>query len=338
VIIDGQVIFVSGQKLRELIFDERNAGFRARDITILSEHILDGGIRHISYQQDPDSVIWVVRNDGQLVGFTFEREQEVIGAHRHILGGSFGSGNSVVEDVAVIPTPDLTEDQVWLVVKRTIDGNTVRYIEYINQSYRPNINATSTQQELIDAVGEGRFCDSFIFGSGIVSTTVTGLDHLEGEEVVILSDGAVHPNRTVSSGEITLERIPANGEVVVGLRELCRGMTQRFLVNNQLGSSLGFKHLIQRLQIFLYNSIGFRYGSSGSTQLDEVEFRGGSDPMDQSPPLIQSGFVGGSMPKTDGAGGWTQDPVVYFESDQPLPLTVLAISVIVEENKTDEQD
>ena len=330
VIVDSQVIFVSGRKMRELIFDERNSGFRARDITILAEHILNEGIDEVVYQQDPDSIIWVVRSDGQLVGFTFEREQEVIGAHRHIIGGSFGSGNAVVESITVIPTPDLNEDQVWLVVKRTINGATKRYVEYIDKSYRPNVDATSSQADLIAAVAEGRFADSFIFSSGIVGTTISGLDHVIGQTVKILSNGAVHPDRVVNgSGEIELVAVPANGEVVIGLRELTRGMTQRFLPSDtDFGSGLGLKHRIQRVAFMLYNTLGMRFGASGATQLDEIEFRGGSDPMDQSPPLLHSGFVEQAMP-SEGAG-WTTDPVVYFEQDQPLPLTILAIAPFVE--------
>ena len=82
----------------------------------------------MAFQQEPDNIVWCVLTDGRFVGMTYRREEQVVGWHEHIIGGSFGSGNSVVESVAVVPG-DLNEDNVYLVVKRTINGATARYIE-----------------------------------------------------------------------------------------------------------------------------------------------------------------------------------------------------------------
>ncbi len=344
VVVDSQVIFASGQKLRELIFDERNNGFRARDITILAEHILNEGIEQVVYQQDPDSIIWVLRKDGFFVGFTFEREQEVIGAHRHFLGGSttgtvngvtgfFGRG--IVERMAVIPEPlALIEDQVWCVVRRTINGLEQRYIEFIDKQYRPAVSASSTREELIAAVGEGRFVDSYLTNTVAFSpatATVSGLDHLEGETVSVLADGAVHPDVVVSGGSITLTR--AVEFAVVGLQYRTRGMTQRFLTGGTVkGTGVGRKHRIKRMSFMVYNTLGLRYGPNAQA-LDTLEFRGATDPMDESPPLLHTGFFDVAMPSP--GNGWTFDPVVYFEQNQPLPFTMLAVAPYAETNERD---
>jgi hypothetical protein len=90
--------------------------------------LLDTGINEMAYQQEPDSNIWCVRDDGVLACLTYQRSENVIAWSRHIFGGAFGSGNAVCESVASI-SGVLTEDEVWVIVKRTINGATKRYVE-----------------------------------------------------------------------------------------------------------------------------------------------------------------------------------------------------------------
>ena len=110
------------RKLRELAYNFDVDGYVAPDLTILAEHISETGFKQLSYQQEPNKVIWCARNDGQLVGLTYQREQQVIAWHRHIFGGS-----AVCESVATVPT-DYSEYQTWVINKRTINGATKRYV------------------------------------------------------------------------------------------------------------------------------------------------------------------------------------------------------------------
>ena len=102
-------------------------------------------------------------------------------------------GKAVCESVAVIPTDD-TEYQTWVIVKRTINGSTRRFVEYIN-----NFDFTETDNTTFN------FLDSALSYSGSAATTISGLDHLEGQTVSILADGATHPDKTVSSGTFTIQ-------------------------------------------------------------------------------------------------------------------------------------
>lgn len=145
------------RKLRELQFNFDVDGFVAPDVTIISEHITESGLLEMSYQQEPDSIIWCVRNDGQLACLTYKREEQVLGWTRQIIGGVFGSGIAVVERVAVIPG-DLDEDEIYLVVKRTINGSTKRYVEYI-KNFEFGTDVT-------DAI----FVDSALTFTGVTST------------------------------------------------------------------------------------------------------------------------------------------------------------------------
>ena len=120
------------RKIRELAYNFDVDGYVAPDMTILAEHISESGIESMSYQQEPNQIIWCVRADGKLIGLTYQREQQVVAWHQHTFGGAFGSDIAMCESIATIPTDD-KEYQTWVVVKRTINGVTRRYVEYINE-------------------------------------------------------------------------------------------------------------------------------------------------------------------------------------------------------------
>lgn len=121
-IINNVTLFIQrqGRKIRELVYSFTDDAWVAPDMTVLSEHVTKTGIVQMALQNTPDPILWCVRTDGDLIGMTYQREQDVIAWHRHIFDGD-------VESVAVIPGS--TEDEVWLIVKRTIDDSEVRYIE-----------------------------------------------------------------------------------------------------------------------------------------------------------------------------------------------------------------
>lgn len=294
----------SGRKVRELAYVYEVDGFRSPDMTVLSEHITEGGISFSDYQQEPWGIIWFVRGDGQLLGFTYERDQEVLGWHRHVIGGSFGDGDAVVESVAVIPNADANADELWLIVKRTVDGATVRYVEYLT----PKFEAENS----VDAF----FVDSGLTYDGTATATITGLDHLEGQVVSILADGAVHPTRTVTSGQITLVR-PAS-VVHVGLGYESDIETLPIEAGAADGTAQGKTKRIHRVVIRLYKTLGLKYGPTAAA-LDTHTFRTSSDPTD-APPALLTGDI-----SINWNSGYDTEGVMYFRQDQPLPFTMLGI-------------
>lgn len=124
----------SGLKTRELNYDFGIDSYVSRDVTIFNNHITKSGILDCDFQDEPDPTLWCVRTDGKLIGFTYEREQEVEGWHRHSLGGT----DTAVKAVACIAKPDTNGDDVWLIVSRTINGATVQTIEYIYDYFEPD--------------------------------------------------------------------------------------------------------------------------------------------------------------------------------------------------------
>ena len=90
------------RKIRELAYNFDVDGYIAPDMTILAEHITETGITQLTYQQEPNQIIWGVRDDGELIGLTYQREQQVTAWHRHIFGGRFGNATVTVTDYANI--------------------------------------------------------------------------------------------------------------------------------------------------------------------------------------------------------------------------------------------
>ncbi len=144
--IGKATVFVQrgAKKVREMLFYFDIDGYRAIDLTQLSEHITGAGLTDSSKQILPYNLIWYVRADGALVALTYEREMQVlkVGWSRHFLGGNSDAAGDppVVESIACIPSPDGTHDDLWMVVRRRVNGATKRYIEYMSKYFEDTDN------------------------------------------------------------------------------------------------------------------------------------------------------------------------------------------------------
>jgi hypothetical protein len=175
IVAGNSMIYVQARRsiLRDLQFNQEVEGLAGRDLTVFSSHLFDGRtFRRIDYAQVPHSIVWCVRDDGVLLGNTYLREQDVWGWHRHATDGFFW-------DVCVVP--EAAGDAVYFIVRRTIDGATVRYIEKLEKREIDEAN--------FDA--ECFFVDAGLSYSGAPANNVAGLDHLEGEVCAVVGDGAV---------------------------------------------------------------------------------------------------------------------------------------------------
>lgn len=297
----------AGTKVRELAYVFEADGFRAPDMTLLSDHITSGGIVDTAYQQEPHSIHWAVRTDGTLLALVYDRDQDVVGWHRCVLGGnSDASGTQAqVESVAVIPSADGARDELWMVVKRYIDGATKRYVEYLTKFWEDG-----------DDQEDAFFVDCGLTYSGAAATTISGLDHLEGETVSVLADGATHPDATVSSGQITLDRSAT--KVHVGYGYNSDGKSLRLEAGAQDGTAQGKTKRIHRVVIRLNESLGLKVGPSFDN-LDTVYFRTSADEMDTAPAL----FTGDKEVLWD--GDYETEGQLCWRQDQPLPLHILAL-------------
>ena len=292
------------RKIREFKFvgDVNTGGYSAPDMTILAEHVTEGGLVQMAFQQEPDSVVWCIREDGTLLGLTYRREEEVVAWHKHVIGGQFGSGQAVVESIATLPT-DTGEDELFMIVKRTINSVTKRYIEKMKVF------------DFGDDATTAFFVDSGLSYSGSATTTLSGLYHLEGETLQVLGNGATHPDETVSGGGITLDYSSTKAAVGFGYDSTMQ--TLRIESGSVDGTSQGKPKRVHGITVRFFETVGAEVGND-SGEVDRIFFRDSSMDMDTAVPM----FTGDK--DIEFPGGFDDDDRVYIKQGQPLPLTVLA--------------
>lgn len=389
----------SGLIVRDIIYDSIYTKFKSFDQTIFADHITAGVVNQLAYQQDPYSIIWATKATGQLIAMTYSREQYESppygGWHRHNIGGSYSGSNPIVESISTNPAPAGDRDELWMIVKRTINGSTKRYIEYIEYERRYNddpedsfyvdcgltlnntVNATlvpGTGATVQGTTGVTFTAGSAVFSSGDVGreiqyrystlgsdgltltwatakaeitaytnathvvctinaafpstsaiaaagwrmtvTTVSGLSHLEGQTVDVLVNGATHPQRTVSSGSITLQ--DKGSKVQVGLPCPAKLQTERLNAGAADGTAQGKTARINKAVIRFFESLGIQYGRDFDN-LDEIDFRSALDRMDNPPPLYTGDLT------LDWPGDYDSNQWLCFQQSDPLPCTIVGI-------------
>lgn len=199
VVINDTVVYVQekGARIRDLNYAFSNDKYTGNDLSIMSEHLFENQeIVEMAFAAEPYGILWCVRDDGVLLGLTYQREHQVWGWHQH-------STNGEIESVATISEDG--RDAVYVIVNRTVNGASVRYVERM-------------EKRIVNAAEDSFFVDSGLSYDGAPATVISGLDHLEGEAVDVLADGNVLTGHTVSSGQITLVREAS--KVHVGLSYL----------------------------------------------------------------------------------------------------------------------
>lgn len=306
--INGRILFVQSDQeaVMELAQVDDSVGYvPPNNVSLLSEHITRGGIVDWTYQSKPHGIVWVVRDDGVLLSFTYLPQHEVFGWARHVTGQDNSlddPGDHSFKSVAVAKG----SKTLLAIVDRTNTGGSDRkYVELLN----PFFTANNT--------GAGRFLDSSVVYSGTATDTITGLSHLEGETVSVLGDGIERPREVVSDGQVVLASQVSNAVVGYGYNADLR--TMRIEAGRSGGSSQGIIKKFEKAIIRFYNTWSGQAGVSFD-DLATIEW-------------LNIGFILGAPPtlrsediKLDAPGtGDDTDGYVCIRSSQPYPMTVLAI-------------
>ena len=301
----------SGKKVREFLYYYDVDGFRASDITVLSEHITGNGVEQFAAQKEPQPLLWARKANGGLISMTYERDIDnlKVGWSRHELGGYSNASHTlapVVSRLAVIPSSDGLREELWMIVKRYINGRERRYIEYFPKFF-------DEQDDPEDAY----HVDSGLTYDSSPTATISGLNHLEGEVVQILADGAHHPDRTVTLGKVSLE---ASYSVVhLGYKFTSQGKTLRFDAGAADGTALGKTQRMHAAGLMLHRTGGLKIGMDFSTGLNQVNFRQASDNISDPVPLY-SGIIRESL-----EADYNSSNQLCWQQDTPLPGTILSI-------------
>jgi hypothetical protein len=370
-----------GRKLREYVYNINTDKFEAADSTVLAEHVTKSGVVDMAYQQEPDNILWCVLANGKMAAFTRQIEQKVQAWTPMDTDGLF-------ESVNVIPGEE--EDEVWVIVKRKINGTWKRYVEVLEARNLfeeqedwffldsglsidlPKVisGVTKAAQGVVTATSHGFSDGDIIKIRGVVGmtelnykkfvvsdksthtfklktqagvyvnttayttyesggevrkcfTTISGLGHLEGKEVLILTDGAVHAEKTVASGAITLD--DEYSQASVGLHFQARILTNDLEGGGNQGTSQGKMRRISKITIRFLESVGCKFGTV--EKQDTITFRTSAMKTDKS----VEAFTGDKGPLSF-PSGWSRKKQILITQDQPLPMHVLAIIPTMETN------
>lgn len=285
----------AGKKIREMSYRFESDAYVSRDLTVLSEHITESGITQLAMVQEPDSVLYCVRNDGQIAALTYDPVQEVA-AWAHIIT------DGVIETITTVFNDYSKRDELWAVIKRTVNGVEKRFIEFLEGDFNGDIE-------------NAFYVDCGMTYDGTPTTTVHGLDHLTGNTVTILADGAVQTSKTVApDGSITLDRPAA--KIQAGLPYTSTVQPMRLESGSQRGTAQTKRQRVTKVAIRFHNTLGGKIGPDVS-RLEPINFRTPATPMGQS----TGAFCGDKsviFPK-----GWTKESILTVMQDQPLPMTIL---------------
>jgi hypothetical protein len=303
------------RRLYELTLNEESTRIsRVRDLTLLAEHILSGGVTQLAYQRQPIKTLWAVRSDGQLVGLTMELLEEVRGWHRHTTAGAF-------ESVAILPVDDAQDtdetEQLWCVVRREIAGATRRFIEVA----RPGV---TTQAERLAALT----VDCALAYAGAPATTFSGLDHLEGAAVRLVQREAAAAV-TLAGETVMVHRLTDLGSQVVS-----GGEVETPYAVEMLDVGLHFDAHITTLRPEIPADDGTlqmrkrRWAAMHARLIDSVGLTVGGVmvPMRDVAHLMDTGLEPEDVDVKAAIGEWTTDGRVTFAQTLPFPSTILLVS------------
>ena len=288
--VGDQIFYVSpdGRKLRTMQYQWQEDNWLSRDLTFISEHITKGKIKDTAWQQNPDNLFWTVLENGELACVTYERGNNIYGWHGHKTEGNFQSlaaaefnGNSVLLAIAARQTGEIFLEIMW-------------------------------SEEVSDGGEDEYYFDSWVIGTvtGGTGTEVTGLDHLEGKTVQVITDGALHPDRTVTSGKINLQYDAT--DVKVGLQFTPVIETLPIEVPTQRGSSIGVKKHHPKIYV--------RLQDSGNPIINgqRPPSRSPSTPMNTAEPIRSYDAKIANL-------GRETTVRIRVEQDLPLPMNVIGI-------------
>lgn len=238
-----------------IAYNFQSDSYEPDEVSLSAYDLLDNGVTSWTLQYEPNRIVWIVRRDGKLVGFTYNKKQSVRAFHLHSTQGEF-------ESISCIPSPDGTQDEVWFITKRILgQGGQSRNVEYMHNGIPLDIPSEKYEDkhELHDYML--RNCvyldNAKKYHFVTPSNTITGLSNLEGLEVGVLADGVYVGKKTVENGQIVINA-PAT-DVVVGLSYTTIVEPMPINVDMPNGSGQARSQRINQVVVRLYRTASFEY-------------------------------------------------------------------------------
>ena len=314
VITDDTLIFIQRlqRTLRSVTYDYTRDAYVGPELSVLSESLTIEGMKKIVYQREPNAIIWVLLEDGNLLAVTYDKEQDVTAWTRVTLAGN----NAKVIDLASVPSSTYRQDMLILLVERRIKGATRRYMEILSKEFLDNLD-----------LKEIPYLDSAMRYQGASTTQIVGLDHLEGETVRVMDEGALKEDVVVRNGTIELEYPIKDGWIGLPYEAYFETLERDF-GDKQISTKMS-KVRIHRLVLYLLRTLGLSVTQQSRGMTTQLITFDPLSNMDTTPTLVSG------QEEHDIMTAWTNYDLSYtlkFVSEPGLPCTVAGIFTGIEMN------
>lgn len=295
-----EILFIEflGKKIHSVGYKFENDAYITEELTLLADHLTwEAQFTELAYAEVPGKLLWAINDQGELFACTYVKDQELKGwAPRPIPGE-----DAEVESIAVIPGS--TYSELWMIVKRTINGGTKRYVEVLQDKF------------VGEDAADGWFVDSGLRYEGVAADVITGLSHLEGETVSVNIEGANHPDVEVTGGQITLNYEATSA--IIGLKYESNLVTVEQEGGSVIGTSQSQRSRVRELGVRFHKTIGGYAGFTSDTTDIPILFQLTTDLLGHGPELF-SGFKEVFI-----GTAYNNYYQISIKHNEPLPCTVL---------------
>lgn len=297
--VGNRIIYVQrrGAIVRDTGYSYEADGYVGADLTLLAKHLVRGrAIVSAAYAQEPDSLVYFVTDDGQLLCLTYVMDQKVYAWSHFVTDGKYK---------AVCAVSSGNTDRIYVIVERSINGKTVRYLEY----FAPH--------------GESEAEQDYVMADAAVAVTypspqteIPGKDVLAGKKVAVMADGYHDDGITMNA----TARLPdAARRVTVGLPYTMTLVQPNWDVGNtETGTVQGRRKMVRKAILRLTKSYGGRIGQNAAMQ-DDIIYDPERMELDEN--VLYTGDKEVTLP----AGGWDKDGRTCITHDTPYPFSLSAI-------------
>lgn len=317
-VIDKQILYVSrsGRTLREFAYNYEADGYKSPSMSSLASHLGVSPFVQLAYASEPYSIVWGRRSNGTIVGLTYNRDENVVGWHRHRLPNKTVGGvevDGVVERIAVLPASDQLQDILWMIVKRSVNGATVRYVEKLTKFWDFGMT-----------IEDANYVDCGLRYIGADTDTVYGMGHLEGHDNIYgLADGIPVGPLTVTDAKCTIP--VASGNIVLGIGFDAFGETSRLENGAQDGTAQGKTKRIFKVGMMLWDSYGGEVGVYNE-QTDTIDYTHITYPTQDASIIETVSLYSGIVSDVTPIAGYEKRGSIAFRrrKEDPLPFIPIA--------------
>lgn len=294
--IGNRCVFVQerGGTVRDMGYSYESDNYTGQDLTLFVKTRVRGYLTITSaYAQDPDSIIYYIRNDGEINCLTYIPEQKVYGWSHFVTNGKYLYCESVSEG---------EQDSLYTLVERTLQGKKVKCIERMVPLYSDDVNV---------------FLDCYVEFKSSNAIDSINIPHLSGQTVQVVIDGKQQPDVVVPDDGL-LQLNVSGSNIKIGLPFTSKIRVPSVEMQMQDGTLQGRVATVSRVVLRMYKSFGGKVGRTFD-RMDDITL---------PPNELFTGDKPVILPKM--GMNYSTDTSICIKHSDPFPFNLLSITRIVE--------